>query len=214
MADGTARDIDDIQIGDLVLAADPDTGDVTAEPVTDLIIGSGEKDLVTITADPNGDGHPDHLTATTNHPFYADGRWTNAGNLVAGDRLTTDTWTTYPANSVVRRAPQHATVYNLTIADLHTYYVLLDDAPTLVHNCGNSWARDVVNHWDRGSFPNRLQSLRYHYAKHGRPGESFKDYARRGVNLSRRVGSTGRTVRVRGRNGGMVGPYGRTYTAY
>ena len=27
MADGTARDIDDIQIGDLVLAADPDTGD-------------------------------------------------------------------------------------------------------------------------------------------------------------------------------------------
>lgn len=56
MADGTTRDIDDIAVGDLVLAADPDTGETRAEPVTDLIIGSGEKDLVTITADPDGDG--------------------------------------------------------------------------------------------------------------------------------------------------------------
>jgi RHS repeat-associated protein len=136
MADGSTRDIDEIQVGDLVLAADPDTGDVTAEPVTDLIIGSGEKELVTITADSDGDGHPDDLTATTNHPFYTGNRWKNAGDLTLTDRLTTDTWATYPLDRVTRHAPRHATVYNLTVADLHTYYVLLDDTPTLVHNCG------------------------------------------------------------------------------
>ncbi len=31
---------------------------------------------------------------------------------------------------------RHATVYNLTVAELHTYYILLEDTPTLVHNCG------------------------------------------------------------------------------
>jgi hypothetical protein len=29
-----------------------------------------------------------------------------------------------------------AQVYNLTVADLHTYYVVAGDTPVLVHNCG------------------------------------------------------------------------------
>ncbi len=42
----------------------------------------------------------------------------------------------------------------------------------------SEWASDVMQHWDRGTFPNRLQSLKYHHAKHGKAGQSLKDYAR------------------------------------
>jgi hypothetical protein len=62
----------------------------------------------------------------------------------------------------------------------------------------------VVKHWDRGTFPNRLQRLRYHHAKHGNRGQSLKNYARQGFKLSKRVGKTGRIVRVRGAGGGIV----------
>ena len=40
-----------------------------------------------------------------------------------------------------------------------------------------SWAQNVVPYWDRGIFPNRLQSLTCHFAKHGRPGQSLTSYA-------------------------------------
>ena len=93
MADGTSRDIDDIAIGDLVLAADPDTGQTSAEPVTDLIIGSGEKDLVTITADPDRDGHSGSVAATAGHPFHTTTGWHDADDLTPAHRLTTDTRT-------------------------------------------------------------------------------------------------------------------------
>ncbi|GAA1030670.1 MULTISPECIES: RHS repeat-associated core domain-containing protein [Amycolatopsis] len=76
------------------------------------------------------------------------------------------------------------------------------------------WAQNVVRHWDRGTFPNRLQSLRYHYKKHGRPGQTFKEYARQGYKLSKRTGATGKKQYVRGKGGGIVSAKGRTYTTW
>jgi RHS repeat-associated protein len=83
-----------------------------------------------------------------------------------------------------------------------------------VATSSGSWARDVVDHWDRGTFPNRLQSLRYHHGKHGRLGQSLKDYARQGVRLAKKVGAKGKKVRVRGRGGGIVSSRGKTYTTW
>ena len=77
-----------------------------------------------------------------------------------------------------------------------------------------SWARQVVKHWDRGTFPNRLQSLRYHFAKHGAEGQTLQGYAAQGVQLAQRVGATGQRVIVKGSGGAIVSPRGKTWTAW
>jgi Restriction endonuclease fold toxin 7 len=38
----------------------------------------------------------------------------------------------------VSEVSRQAVVHNLTVVDLHTYFVVLGDAPTLVHNCGGA----------------------------------------------------------------------------
>ncbi|MEV7996634.1 polymorphic toxin-type HINT domain-containing protein [Streptomyces sp. NPDC086077] len=135
MADGTTKPIEDVRIGDEVLATDPETGRTVVRTVTAEITGEGPKDLVTVTL--TVDGEKVRITATDGHPFWvpALGRWVEAGELTAGQELRT------PAGERVRiTAVDHtrrsATVHNLTIAELHTYYVRAGSAPILVHNCG------------------------------------------------------------------------------
>ncbi|WP_345542249.1 polymorphic toxin-type HINT domain-containing protein, partial [Streptomyces chitinivorans] len=49
MADGSRRPIEEIKVGDKVLATDPKTGETKAKTVTATIIGDGAKDLVKVT---------------------------------------------------------------------------------------------------------------------------------------------------------------------
>jgi pyocin large subunit-like protein len=41
-------------------------------------------------------------------------------------------------------------VHNLTVAGLHTYFVVVGDAPSLVHNCGAGWGNPatLTKHFD------------------------------------------------------------------
>jgi hypothetical protein len=75
------------------------------------------------------------VVATAGHPFWdpVDAVWVDAGDLTVGDALLEADGTTelVTALSEVSRS---ATVHNLTVADIHTYFVVVGDAPTLVHN--------------------------------------------------------------------------------
>ncbi|MEU2155053.1 polymorphic toxin-type HINT domain-containing protein [Streptomyces sp. NPDC019396] len=77
------------------------------------------------------------LTATTGHPFWVPElrMWLEADELKAGQWLQTSagTWTQI---SAVHSRVATATVYNLTVDELHTYYALAGNTATLVHNCG------------------------------------------------------------------------------
>ncbi|MET9656722.1 RHS repeat-associated core domain-containing protein [Streptomyces sp. NPDC006510] len=134
LADGTRKPIKDVQIGDEVLATDPETGESGPRPVTALIKGTGDKQLVDITLD-TGASHS--LTATDGHPFWvpALNRWIEADELTAGQWLQTSSGTWVQITAVTRRTTS-TTVYNLTVADFHTYYALAGATPVLVHNCG------------------------------------------------------------------------------
>ncbi|WP_084959063.1 RHS repeat-associated core domain-containing protein [Thermoactinospora rubra] len=70
MADGTYKPIDQVKVGDLVLAADPVTGETSPQPVLAVIGGNGDKTLVHITVDLNGDqgGKTGAIIATDDHP--------------------------------------------------------------------------------------------------------------------------------------------------
>jgi hypothetical protein len=129
LADGSVLPIGQVEVGDLVLAADPLTGEAGARPVTDLIVGSGVRELVDVTV------AGATLTATGGHPFWLPdtAEWVDAADLRPGDDLLTATGTEATVTAVATRT-EALTVHNLTVADLHTYHALAGPHPLLVHN--------------------------------------------------------------------------------
>uniref|UniRef100_UPI0035AB9FBA polymorphic toxin-type HINT domain-containing protein n=1 Tax=Streptomyces geysiriensis TaxID=68207 RepID=UPI0035AB9FBA len=74
MADGSTKDIEDVQVGDKVLATDPKTGKTTVQTVTAEIKGKGAKRLVRVTIDTDGDegDKTASVIATDGHPFWVE----------------------------------------------------------------------------------------------------------------------------------------------
>ncbi|MFF9341724.1 polymorphic toxin-type HINT domain-containing protein, partial [Streptomyces sp. NPDC014773] len=69
-------------------------------------------------------------------------KWVDAKDLKPGQWLRTSAGT-HVQVTAVQAWTQTASVRNLTVADFHTYYVLADTTPVLVHNCGTATVR-----WD------------------------------------------------------------------
>ncbi|MQM25018.1 RHS repeat-associated core domain-containing protein [Glycomyces albidus] len=152
MADGSTKPISEVEPGDEVLATDEETGETVAREVVTGIEGTGARILVDISVDTDGDGTADDtVTATDGHPIWtadeADlatgepgtlpGSWSDAIDLKAGQFLRTSagTWTQITAIEV---HAAHTTVYNLTVAEDHTFSVGVADTDFLTHNCGGS----------------------------------------------------------------------------
>ncbi|MFE7590366.1 ricin-type beta-trefoil lectin domain protein [Kitasatospora sp. NPDC057512] len=137
LADGTTKPISEVQPGDEVIATDPETDTTSAEPVTDIIVGSDDRDFTDLTVANRSDPtKPSTITSTQKHPYWNETtrRWTNANDLKIGDHLRTADGTTV---SVLQARSYHASprpAENLTVANLHTYYVLAGTTPILVHN--------------------------------------------------------------------------------
>jgi RHS repeat-associated protein len=136
MADGSSKPIEDVQIGDHVLATDPETGETSSRVVTAEIRGDGLKELVNISV-LTDEGRSETITATSGHPFWVTdlGRWLDAGDLEPGAELLhrDGSPVTVLSVSTVRGK---AVVFNLTVEGVHAYYVLAGRAAVLVHNSG------------------------------------------------------------------------------
>ena len=130
MADGSTKPIEDVEVGDWVWAADPETGEQGARQVTDLITGEGDKQLVDIVID------GDTVTATHGHPFWVNdqGQWIDAEDLQSGDLLLLADGSTIAVDRVTERNAVQK-VHNLTVDGIHTYFVVAGDDEVLVHNC-------------------------------------------------------------------------------
>jgi hypothetical protein len=137
MADGTRKPIEQVEEGDEVLATDPTTGKTSKQKVTDTIEGKGEKHLVKLTVDTDGDkgDATDTIIATEGHPFWVPDlrKWMKAGELKPGQWLQTGSGTWVQVDAVSAWTQQTA-VYNLTVDTAHTYYVQTGAATLLVHN--------------------------------------------------------------------------------
>lgn len=143
MADGSHKPIEDVKIGDKVIATDPTTGKTTTQVVTDTITGNGDKHLVQITIHTDGKhgGNSGLITATDGHPFWVGGHlneWLKAKDLKPGMWLRTSAGT-YVQISAIKTWTQHRQVYNLTVDTTHTYYVEAGATSVLVHNCGGPY---------------------------------------------------------------------------
>ncbi|GGK51233.1 hypothetical protein GCM10010094_09330 [Streptomyces flaveus] len=143
MADGSRKAIRDVREGDRVVAADPGTGRLRAESVTDTFRHDTER-LVTI-----GLAGGSSLDTTAGHKIRTSGRgWVLASELRAGDRLISPDGTHRAVTGVRDRsglAPRE--VYDLTVDGLHTFYVRTEGAgaaDVMVHNCLNLGDEDLA----------------------------------------------------------------------
>jgi len=69
-----------VQDGELVWAWHEETGDLALKPVLQTLVREADA-LVELQVGANT------VQATPEHPFWANGAWTNAGDLVKGDEL-------------------------------------------------------------------------------------------------------------------------------
>ncbi|MFJ9695644.1 polymorphic toxin-type HINT domain-containing protein [Kitasatospora sp. NPDC101183] len=144
LADGSTKPIKDIKQGDTVLSTDPQTDTTGAEPVTATIVTPDDRQFtdLTLAAD---DKPAVTLTSTQHHPYWDETtqRWTAAADIHAGDRLRAadGTLLTVRATRSYDTQPQEA--HDLSVADLHTYYVLAGTTPVLVHNCAGGGSTPI-----------------------------------------------------------------------
>lgn len=123
------KPIQDIQVGDKVLALDERTGQTSYQPVLQLIQNKGQYQFIKVTLE-NGE----QLEATAEHPFYIQGKgWNAAANLKVGDALLLHNGTTLVVKTLDTSVRVDA-VYNFTVANLHNYFVGKDGVA--VHNSG------------------------------------------------------------------------------
>ncbi|MFF0087790.1 Hint domain-containing protein [Streptomyces canus] len=134
LKNGKTKPIGKVKPGDKVAAADPQTGKRKGARTVTARIVHNDNDLVDVTIR-GADGKSATLHATANHPFWDDTAqsWIPAGDLEPGHVL--DTATNQHAQVVgVETRPGQGAMYNLTVEQLHTYYVLTGQTPVLVHN--------------------------------------------------------------------------------
>ncbi|MEV7536787.1 polymorphic toxin-type HINT domain-containing protein [Streptomyces hydrogenans] len=144
MGDGTTKKIEDVQTGDVILTTDVATGQKQRKKVTETIQTETDKEFTELTvATPEG---ASLLIATSTHPFWVPelDSWVEAGHLASGQFLRTSAGTHVQITAVKHYTKQQRT-HDLTIDDIHAYYVVAGATPILVHNADAGCANKLRN---------------------------------------------------------------------
>lgn len=128
MADGSTKPIEDVQVGDQVWATDPETGEEGARTVTQLWV---HFDTLTTFSTDAGD-----VVTTEDHPFWnaTDQAWQGPQEFNAGDTVLTADGALVTVGTLDLDSSYVGLAYNLTVDDIHTYYVEVGTVDVLVHN--------------------------------------------------------------------------------
>ncbi|SEE15662.1 intein C-terminal splicing region/RHS repeat-associated core domain-containing protein [Streptomyces sp. 3213] len=134
MKGGRKKQIGKIKPGDKVEAADPETGKHIGARVVSARLVHLDNDLVDVRIH-TGNGSERVIHTTDHHPFWDDTAksWVSAGELSVGHTLGGVIGPNVRVVDVRNRSGS-AEMYNLTVEQLHTYYVVAGDTPVLVHN--------------------------------------------------------------------------------
>ncbi|GKU76501.1 S-layer homology domain-containing protein [Paenibacillus sp. L3-i20] len=126
LTDEGEKPIEEIEVGDKVLAKSDATGEVAYKEV----VGLFQKQADEIYKVHIGD---EVIEATAEHPFWLDGKgWTEVKDMKVGDLLLTSDGATLAIDGIEKEA-QEATVYNFEVEDFQSYFV--SDLRIWVHNC-------------------------------------------------------------------------------
>jgi RHS repeat-associated protein len=137
MADGTTKPISEIEVGDEVLAYDPETGErgprrvihlwVHEDTLLELELGGAQ------------------VETTEDHPFWnaTDEAWQQAEDLDVGDQVLSADGRTIVVGGLHESTAFTGTAFNLTVENIHTYFVQVGTSEVLVHNTGCDFALKV-----------------------------------------------------------------------
>ncbi|WP_404559643.1 MULTISPECIES: polymorphic toxin-type HINT domain-containing protein [unclassified Paenibacillus] len=132
------KPIEDIEVGDRVLAKDDETGEMAYKEV-EWLFQRDVKETYNITVG------GEIITTTDEHPFWIVGKgWVKSKDLLVGDILTTSAGKELDIEKIEVKK-EHATVYNFMVKDFHTYFV--SNLGIWTHNsCGTGWIKhDTYN---------------------------------------------------------------------
>lgn len=123
------KNIEDIKVGDWVIADDPTTpGEIEARQVLDTFVRHTSA-LVDLYVD------GEVISTTGEHPFWTpDKGWVEAKDLQVGSLLQTEDGRIIDVDRVEKREGDF-TVYNFKVEGFHTYFV--SEVGVLVHNADN-----------------------------------------------------------------------------
>ncbi len=137
LASGATVAIANVKIGDRVKATDPRTGQTTPQTVVALHLNR-DTDLTDLVVR-NRRGETEVLHTTQHHPFWDASRkaWVDAKDLTASRSTLVAPDGGSLALLSVRNYTDVKEMHDLTVANVHTYYVVAAGQPALVHNCGD-----------------------------------------------------------------------------
>ncbi|MET8585351.1 polymorphic toxin-type HINT domain-containing protein [Streptomyces collinus] len=158
MAHGKTKAIGKIKKGDKVAAADPATGRHKGNRTVQHVWINHDYDLVDLRIR-LADGTTATLHTTSKHPFWDDTRhaWVPAGKLTPGHALNTAADRHVHVTAVTPR-PGDRDMYNLTVKQLHTFYVLAGSTPILVHNSNGELCATSALKGDEPGTADRLRA--------------------------------------------------------
>ncbi|MGQ5263977.1 RHS repeat-associated core domain-containing protein [Micromonospora sp. ZYX-F-536] len=132
LADGSTKPIEQVELGDRVVATDPETGGSVPEEVvaTHVNVDVDLTDLTLTIA-----GRDVMVQTTQHHPVWSADRleWVYAGDLRVGEHLYALDGAAVAVRSV-KSYIRSRVMHDLTVDSLHTYYVVSGGSPVLVHN--------------------------------------------------------------------------------
>jgi hypothetical protein len=110
LADGKTKPIENLKVGDLVLAFDEKSKTLKKDKVKETFQHDAEEYLIV-----NGS-----LKVTSNHPVYSEGKWVEIGSLKEGENLLNSDGTPNKIVSI-QKVREKVKVYNLEVNPHHTY---------------------------------------------------------------------------------------------
>lgn len=111
MADGSTKPIEQLKVGDTLLAFDEKTATFRPDAIKQVFVIAGEKEYLII----NG-----HIKVTPHHRFYVKDHWVEAGDLAVGDMLLNAN--SQPiAIASIEHVAREVTVYNLDVNPYDTF---------------------------------------------------------------------------------------------
>nr|WP_274520911.1 polymorphic toxin-type HINT domain-containing protein [Paenibacillus alvei] len=182
------KNIEDIAVGDMVLAKDennPD-GELAYKEVTGLYRNQRD-DIIKLHVGEQV------IETTDNHPFWVEGKgWVFADELQVGDKLQKADGSNLTIKKVeFIKLDEPVTVYNFTVADYHTYYVT--DLGIWVHNTNCNTLRSKGNPYEDHTTVKKSETLR-NLPTTGKPNSSVDLYDGRVLMQRRYYDEKGRAV--------------------